>query len=82
MEHLDSQGEPLRHGDKVVYLDAREDLLRGLPASDQEVIKAQVGKVVKVEGFDDYGHVELVFTDAEEIIHFIWVEPECVKKTE
>jgi hypothetical protein len=39
-EHLDSRGRFLRQGDKVIYLDAREHLLFGLPFSDQEAIKA------------------------------------------
>ena len=33
-----------------------------------------------VEGFDDYGNVELEFIDAEDNYHTIWVEPDCLKK--
>ena len=80
MEHLDSQGETLGKGDKVIFLEAREHLLRGLPVSDQEAIKAQVSKEMVVEGFDDYGNVELEFIDAEDIYHTIWVEPDCLRK--
>ncbi len=80
MAHLDSQGEPLQKGDKAIYLEAREDLLHGLPASDRKAIEAQVGEAMAVEGFDDYGNVELEFIDAKDIYHTIWVEPDCLKK--
>ena len=81
-EYLDSQGRSLRQGDKVIYLEAREHLLRGLPFSDQEAIKAQVGKEMVVEGFDNYGNVELEFLDKGEAhySHTIWVEPDCLKE--
>lgn len=81
-EHLDSQARPLRRGDKVIYLDAREHLLSGLPFSDQEAIKAQVGKEMMVEGFDNYGNVELEFLEEADAhhSHTIWVEPDCLKK--
>ena len=81
-EYLDSQGRSLRQGDKVIYLEAREHLLRGLPFSDQEAIKTQVGKEMVVEGFDNYGNVELEFLDKGETrySHTIWVEPDCLKK--
>ena len=82
MECLDSQGEALKKGDRVIYLEARESLLRGLPGSDRKAIKAQVNKEMVVEGFDDYGNVELEFLEAGEDWHphTIWVEPDCLKK--
>lgn len=80
--HFDSRGQYLKEGDRVVFLDARESLLRGLPAADRVAIKGQVGKEMAVEGFDDYGHVELEFFEQgdEYIVHTIWVEPDCLKK--
>jgi hypothetical protein len=57
-------------------------LLHGLPVSDQKAIKEQVGKAMEVEGFDDYGNVELEFFEAGDIhhTHTIWVAPDCLKK--
>lgn len=81
-EHQDSEGRSLQTGDRVLYLEARETLLAGLPADDQAAIRAQVGKEMTVEGFDDYGHVELEFLEQGDkyINHTIWVEPDCLKK--
>ena len=82
MDHIDSGGRLLKMGDRVVFLDATEDLLRGLPASDREAIRAQVGKEMAVEGLNEYGYVELEFVDMEDAIHSIWVEPDCRKKSD
>ena len=65
MDRLDSTGNQLQEGDRVVYLEARGNSLHGLPNSDQEANKAQVGKEMEVEGLDDYGNVELEFVDSE-----------------
>jgi len=32
-----------------------------------------------VEDFDQYGHAELMFKDAQGTIHFIWVKPSVLE---
>ena len=81
MKHFDADGEELLSGDTVVLLAAPESLLAGLPHEDQVAIKKQVGKVMRVEGFNDYGYVELgEFTDSNGTIHWIWIEPIHLRK--
>ena len=63
-----------------MLLNASGDLLRGLPLSDQAAIQAQVNTIMIIQGFDEYGHVELEFTDKDENMHFIWVESQDVEK--
>ena len=76
----DSRGQALQVGDVVRYLSASEDLLRGLPASDQRAIRSQVGRTMTIEGFDDYGGVELEFWVSDCECHSIWVEPRDLEK--
>ena len=77
---LDIDGEHLQEGDSVILLNAPDELLFDLPSQDQAAIKPQVGKVMSVQGFDEYGHVELEFKLGEEMIHFIWVKPLFLRK--
>lgn len=77
---LDSNSHPLKEGDVVKLLNASEDLLRGLPSSDQSAIQDQVNKTMTIQGFNEHGHIELEFTDANGDMHFIWVEPKDIEK--
>jgi len=78
---LDVNGEILREGDPVVLLNAPDELLSDLPSEDRADIKAQVGKAMLVQSFDDHGHVELEFKSEDEMMHFIWVKPLCLRKS-
>ena len=75
----DNSGRKIRKRNKVIFLEAPVKLLAGLPSEDQRAITEQVGKVFEVEGFDDYGHVEIVFFDKFGRNHSIWVEPTALK---
>lgn len=77
---FDSNHNSLSEGDNVQLLSASEDLLRGLPLSDQSAIQDQVNKIMAIQSFNEYGHVELEFTDVNGNMHFIWVEPKDVEK--
>ena len=77
---LDLNNNPLNEGDAVKLLNASEDLLRGLPLSDQLAIQDQVNKTMAIQSFNEHGHIELEFTDANGDMHFIWVEPNDVEK--
>ena len=78
---LDVNGEILLEGDSVVLLNAPDELLSDLPSEDQADIKAQAGKAMLVQGFDEHGHVELEFKSEDEMIHFIWVKPLYLRKS-
>jgi hypothetical protein len=74
-EPKDHKGKEIIAGAKVRMVTAPDELTSGLPASDQSAIQAVVGKELRVEGFDTYGHVELMFRDKYDIIHCIWIRP-------
>ncbi len=79
LKPIDRDGNTIKKRNRVRFLEANAKLLRGLPLEDQIAINEQVGNVLVVEGFDDYGHVELVFIDKRGINHFIWVEPDVLR---
>lgn len=72
---IDSQGNALSVGDKVLFKKAPESLIKDLLPEDQKAIKDQEGKAMDVIGFTPYGHVEMEFTAADGSAHTIWVEP-------
>lgn len=78
---LDADGTSLQEGDLVVFLSAPDELLSNLPSEDQSAIRAQVGKSLTVQGFDQYGHVELEFKSEEGAFHSIWVKPSYLRKS-
>lgn len=80
-KNLDQFGRLVVAGDEVVLSEAPLALLNGLPEEDQISIKAQVGKRLKINEFDNYGNAELEFIDEAGRIHFIWVEPRYLVKS-
>lgn len=78
---LDADGEALKEGDSVILLNAPDELLSDLPFEDQVAIKAQVGKAMPVQSFDEHGNVELEFKSDDEMIHYIWVKPLYLRKS-
>ncbi len=77
---FDINGSPLKEGDAVKFLNVSVNLLKGLPSSDKSAIQDQVNKTLIVQSFDEYGYVELEFTDIKENPHFIWVESKDIRK--
>lgn len=84
LEPFDCEGNKIYSGDEVILVRVTEHLLDNLPIEDKYAINAQVGKVLKLVDFDDYGSAELDFeyrgTDDEVTFHSVWVEPNCLKK--
>ncbi len=78
---FDTDGEPLLEGDTVILLNAPDELLLGLMAEDQLAIRAQIGKKMPIQGFDEHGNVELEFKSDDENTHFIWVKPINIRKS-
>jgi len=78
LESTDQKGNKIRKGTKVLFLEATSELLEGLSLEDQNAINDQIGKILKVESFNDYGHIELEFIDKNRINHSIWVEPNAL----
>jgi hypothetical protein len=53
-------------------------LLDDLPAADQQAISTIIGKPVQLNEYDVDGRAELEFTDADGVIHFLFVRPEFI----
>jgi hypothetical protein len=66
-------------GRMVVLTRVPPGLLRGLPKRDMKAISAIVGKRILLVGYDDDGRAELKFTDSDDVIHFIYVNPTFIR---
>lgn len=63
----------------VVLLGLPDGFLNDLPASDQAAIREVVGKPVLLEAYDEDGRAELYFTDAEGMMHWIYVPARLIR---
>lgn len=68
-----------RPGQDVILTRLPPGLVTGLPRSDQNAIRAIVGKPVKLVEYDSDGRAELQFVDKAGTIHFIYVAPSFVR---
>jgi hypothetical protein len=69
----------LKPGDSVILTELPPGLLGGLPAEDPRAISDAVGKPVQLVEYDDDGRAELEFTDADGVIHSIYVNPSFIE---
>jgi hypothetical protein len=74
----DSKPNP---GDTVVLVRIPAGLLNDLPIEDQEAIRDAVGKPVRLNDYDSDGRAELEFEDRNGTIHYVYVEPGCIRKS-
>lgn len=77
----DRKGRLLSAGDVVMVCEIPVSLIAGLPIEDQNSISVQKGRELTIVGFDKSGAVELEFTDVEDVIHTIWIEPAFLEKS-
>jgi hypothetical protein len=70
----------MQPGETVFLVEIPPGLLNDLPSEDQRAISQAVGKPVRFVEYDEDGRVELEFTDAENVIHSIWVDPRYVAR--
>ena len=68
----------LKPGDLVILRECPAGLEEDLPAADQQAISAIIGKPVRLNKYEDDGRAELEFTDADGVIHFLFVRPEFI----
>lgn len=78
----DRLGKVIHEGQHVLLVEAPDSLLNGLPIEDQQAVLAMVGKTALLVGFDAYGNVELEFSDAQDVLHTIWVAGTCIEAIE
>jgi hypothetical protein len=65
----------LKPGQKVLLKTLPRGFIDDLPPEDQRAISEAVGKPVVLNGYGEDGRAELEFTDREDVIHFIYVDP-------
>lgn len=66
-------------GRSVILKALPSGFLDNLPVEDQRAISEIVGKPVLLNGYTTDGRAELQFTDSEDVIHFIYVDPKFVE---
>jgi len=65
-------------GQKVILKTLPPGFIDDLPTEDQQAISAVVGKQIRLNRYED-GRAELEFTDAEDVIHVIYVDPSFIE---
>jgi hypothetical protein len=70
----------LSPGDLVVLTRVPQELLRGLPMEDQRAISGIAGRPIVLSGYDTDGRAELSFTDSAGATHFIYVQPNLIRR--
>ena len=76
-QSLEAKNRP-KPGDRVILTECPAGLLDDLPAADQQAISAIIGKPVRLNEYDVDGRAELEFTDADGVIHFLFVGSEFI----
>lgn len=68
----------MQPGETVFLVEIPTGLLNDLPSGDQRAISQAIGKPVRLVEYDEDGRAELEFTDAENVTHFIFVDPRYI----
>lgn len=76
---INSYGQTPQPGDTAVFGRIPERSSDALPAEDQEAISEAMGKPLKLNEYDEDGLAEPEFTDAQGVIHIIYVDPSAVR---
>lgn len=66
-------------GRNVILKALPPGFLNDLPVEDQRAISEVVGKLVRLNEYDEDGRAELEFRDSEDVIHFIYVDPTFIE---
>ena len=74
----------LKVGDAVRVLRVPPSVDEQMPEETRQIFRRCVGQILRVDGFDDYGHLELNVRDdgsqcTDHCGHTIWIEPEFVE---
>ena len=72
-------------GDRVRVLRVPPSVEEQMPNETCQIFRRCVGQILRIDGFDDYGHLELNVMDdgsqcADYCSHTIWIEPKFVER--
>ncbi len=76
----DHQGKPLKKGDTVKLLNIPLELFLGRTETEQNTLRAEIGKMHLIQSADRHGKIKLEFHDANYIPHTIQIDPSCVTR--
>ena len=71
--------EKPKPGKKVILKALPAGFVGDLPEDDKRAISAVVGKPIILNKYEPDGRAELEFTDSDETIHKIYVDPKFIK---
>jgi len=78
-DHRKRRKKKPKPGEKVILKALPPGFIDDLPEEDQRAISAVVGKPIILNKYENDGRAELEFTDNEDTIHFIYVDPRFMK---
>ncbi len=78
-DHRKRRKKKPKPGEKVILKALPPGFIDDLPEEDQRAISAVVGKPIILNKYENDGRAELEFTDNEDTIHFIYVDPRFIK---
>jgi hypothetical protein len=78
-DHKKERRKKPKPGRKVVLTALPPGFIDDLPVEDQRAISGVVGKPIVLNRYEEDGRAELEFTDREDVIHLIYVDPKFIK---
>jgi hypothetical protein len=78
-DHRRPRKKKPKPGQKVVLKALPPGFIDDLPEEDQRAISAVIGKPIVLNKYERDGRAELEFTDSEDAIHLIYVDPRFIK---
>ncbi len=79
-KYFDHQGTLLRKGDTVKLLTLPLEMFLGLTESEQNILRAQIGKKHLIQEPGGQGKIKMEFYDAHGALHAILINPSCVTR--
>jgi hypothetical protein len=66
-------------GQRLVLRSLPKGLIDDLPLEDKRAISEVVGKPILLKGYDEEGRAKLEFTDRNDVIHALYVDPRFIE---
>jgi len=77
---FDRHGHPIRNGDTVKLVDIPLELFLGISESEQNILRAEIGKMHLIQSANQHGKLKLEFFDSRGISYIIFIRPTCVTR--
>ncbi|SRR6266702_7572011 len=77
-DHRKRRKKKPKPGQRVILKTLPPGFIDDLPEEDQLAISAVLGKAIVLNKYERDGRAELKFTDSEQMIHLIYVDPKFI----